>query len=86
MKDVHDRIVPYYTNHILPELRTGQNVLVVAHGNSLRALVMHLENMSHEKLGTLEFGTGEVYCYQTDAAGKIVGKEIRAANPDKLKV
>ena len=86
MKDVHDRIVPYYTNRILPELLAGQNVLVVAHGNSLRALVKHLENMSNEKLGTLEFGTGEVYCYTLDAEGKITGKEIRAANPDKLRV
>lgn len=86
MKDVHDRIVPYYTNHILPELLAGRNVLVVAHGNSLRALVKHLEDMSHEKLGTLEFGTGEVYCYKMDERGKITGKEIRATNPEKLKV
>ena len=86
MKDVHDRIVPYYTNHILPELLAGQAVLVVAHGNSLRALVKYLEDMSHEKLGTLEFGTGEVYCYDVDATGKITGKEIRATNPNKLKV
>lgn len=62
------------------------NPTVVAHGNSLRALVTYLEDMSHEKLGELEFGTGEVYCYQVDASGKIVHKEIRAANPDKLHV
>ena len=86
MKDVHDRIVPYYREHILPELLAGQNVLVVAHGNSLRALVKFLEDMTHEKLGELEFGTGEVYCYRVSEDGTIVHKEIRAANPEKLKV
>lgn len=86
MKDVHDRIVPYYTEHILPELLGGKNVLVVAHGNSLRALVKYLENLSNEAVGTLEFGTGEVFCYEVDAEGKIMNKTIRATNPEKLKV
>jgi 2,3-bisphosphoglycerate-dependent phosphoglycerate mutase len=86
MKDVHDRVVPYYTEHILPELRSGKNVLVVGHGNNLRALVKHLENLTDDGISDLEYGTGEVYCYEFDMSGKIVGKQIRAANPDKLKV
>ncbi|OGG50489.1 hypothetical protein A3C18_03865 [Candidatus Kaiserbacteria bacterium RIFCSPHIGHO2_02_FULL_54_11b] len=86
MKDVYNRIVPYYTDHILPELVAGKNVLVVAHGNSLRALVKYLENMSNEGVSTLEFGTGEVFCYETDDKGNITGKTIRAANAEKLKV
>ena len=86
MKDVHDRVVPYYEARVLPEILAGENVLIVAHGNSLRALVKHLEHISDEKLSELEIGTGEVYCYRFDAKGNILGKEIRAANPDKLKV
>lgn len=86
MKDVYNRIVPYYTEHILPELVEGKNVLVVAHGNSLRALVKYLEDMSDEGVSTLEFGTGEVFCYEVDGTGKILQKTIRATNPEKLKV
>ena len=86
MKDVHDRIAPYFKSHILPELMEGKNVLVVAHGNSLRALVKHLEGLSDEGVSDLEYGTGEVYCYAFDAGGEIISKTIRAANPDKLNV
>lgn len=86
MKDVHDRVVPYYRGHILPELMRGESALVIGHGNTFRALVKHLELLSDEAVSDLEFGTGEVYIYEVDNAGKIIGKEIRAANPDKLKI
>ena len=86
MKDVYNRVVPYYTDHILPELVVGKNVLVVAHGNSLRAFVKYLEDMSDEGVGTLEFGTGEVFCYEVDEKGNVLEKTIRATNPEKLKL
>ena len=86
MKDVHDRAVPYFKAHILPELMGGENVLVVGHGNTLRALVKYLEDMGDDGVSDLEFGTGEVYVYDVDASGKITGKEIRASNPNKGKV
>ena len=86
MKDVHDRVVPYFVSHILPELLQGQNALVVGHGNNLRALVKHLEQLSDDGISDLEYGTGEVYCYQFDTEGTIVHKEIRAANEGKGKV
>ena len=86
MKDVHDRVVPYFKNHILPELLEGKNVLVVGHGNNLRALVKHLENLSDDGVSDLEYGTGEVYCYTFDRAGTITEKEIRAVNPNRRKV
>jgi len=86
MKDVYNRIVPYYTGNILPELTAGKNVLVVAHGNSLRALVKYLEKLSDEAVSTLEFGTGEVFCYEIDGEGIVTGKTIRATNPEKHKV
>lgn len=83
MKDVHDRAVPYYESHILPELKAGKNALVVGHGNTLRALVKYLEKMDNEGVSDLEFGTGEVYVYDVDASGTITGKEIRAANANR---
>ncbi len=80
LKDVHARVVPYYEEHIRPHLLEGQNVLVVAHGNSLRALVKHLENISDKRIADLEIGFAEVYCYEIDKEGKILGKEIRHTN------
>ena len=86
MKDVHDRVVPYYKEYMLPELKRGENVLVVGHGNTFRALVKYLEGMNEEEVSDLEFGTGEVFIYEVDGTGKITGKEIRASNPNKKSV
>ncbi|MBI4093926.1 2,3-bisphosphoglycerate-dependent phosphoglycerate mutase [Candidatus Kaiserbacteria bacterium] len=86
MKDVYDRVVPYYNVHMLPALKRGENVLSIGHGNTFRALMKYLEGLSDEGVSELEFGTGEVYIYDVDEMGNIVGKEIRAANRDKLKV
>ncbi|QQG37722.1 MAG: 2,3-diphosphoglycerate-dependent phosphoglycerate mutase [Candidatus Kaiserbacteria bacterium] len=86
LKDVHARVVPYYEQYILPELKSGKNILVVAHGNSLRALVKHLEDIPDDKISELEIGTGEVYIYDVSPEGEITGKEIRAANESKGRV
>ncbi len=83
LKDVHDRIVPYFKQHIQPELALGKNVLVVSHGNTLRALVKYLENMFDEDVCNLEIATGEAYCYKIDKSGSIEGKEIRSAHEMK---
>lgn len=80
LKDVHARVVPYFKERILPQLLAGHNVLVVAHGNSLRALVKELENISNEKIPELEIGFGEVYTYQFDEKGNIIDKNVRAVN------
>ena len=80
LKDVYARVVPYYEEHILPQLLSGHNVLVVAHGNSLRALVKHLEHIADDKIAELEIGFGEVYCYDIDTHGKIIEKTVRAVN------
>lgn len=86
LKDVHARVVPYYQKYILPDLKAGRHVLVAAHGNSLRALVKHLENISDEDIPHLEIATGEVYLYHIAMrAGGIVKKEIRATNPNRGK-
>lgn len=77
LKDVYERVVPYYQEKILPELENGKNVLVVAHGNSLRALVKFLENIPDSEIPDLELQTGEIYIYQIDPEGKIISKEIK---------
>ncbi len=86
LKDVFDRAVPYFEENIRADLKDGKAVIISGHGNTLRALIKHLEGLSEEQVCELEFGTGEVYCYDCDADGRVVSKEIRGENPDKLKV
>ena len=76
LEDVYNRVVPYYKTQIVPDLKAGKNVLVVAHGNSLRALVKYLENISDEDVEKLEIATGEIYLYNIDGNGNIVSKKI----------
>lgn len=77
LKDVYARVVPYYKEHILKDLKAGKNVLVAAHGNSLRALVKYLENISALDIPKLNIATGEIYIYQINKEGAIKNKEIR---------
>ncbi len=63
LKDTRERVIPYYTHYIEPVLKSGKNVIIVAHGNSLRALVMHLEDLSPEEILQKEIPTGTPYIY-----------------------
>src|SRR2546430_1629185 len=65
---------PDGTSHILPDLRAGKNVLVVAHGNSLRALVMHLDGLTREQVLELEIPTGVPLLYELADDGMVRGK------------
>lgn len=78
LKMVYERVIPYYEREILPKLKEGKNVIIAAHGNSLRALIKYLENISDEDIPGLEMATGGVYVYQLDNEGKVTTKEIRA--------
>ncbi|HVT01082.1 MAG TPA: 2,3-bisphosphoglycerate-dependent phosphoglycerate mutase [Patescibacteria group bacterium] len=86
LKMVYDRAVPYFEQEIEPKLKEGKNVLIAAHGNSLRALVKYLENIPDDKIAELEIGTGEAYVYQINNEGKVESKEIRGENANKGKV
>jgi len=66
LKDTYERVIPYYEHVIAPQLKLGQNVLVVAHGNSLRALIMYLEHLSPEQILEREIATGQPITYQID--------------------
>ena len=76
LKDTKERVTPYYEAVIQKELKQGKDVLISAHGNSLRALVMHLEKLSAEDVVSLEIPTGEIIVYSFDETMKIVKKEI----------
>jgi 2,3-bisphosphoglycerate-dependent phosphoglycerate mutase len=58
LKDTAARVLPYWEAKIVPELKSGKSILISAHGNSLRALVMHLENLSKEEILATEIPTG----------------------------
>lgn len=58
LKDTAERTIPFFKDHILKDLNDGKNVLVSAHGNSLRSIVMYLENLSREEVLDLEIPTG----------------------------
>lgn len=77
LKDVYKRVIPFYQQEIEPLLKDGRNILIVAHGNSLRALIKFLENISDNEISKVELATGEVYVYTMDREGNILGKEIR---------
>ncbi|GAD83679.1 phosphoglyceromutase [Nocardia sp. MH4] len=66
LKDVVARMIPYWETTIAPELLTGKTVLVAAHGNSLRALVKHLDNISDEDISSLNIPTGIPLRYELD--------------------
>ena len=65
-----ERVLPYWQSDILPVLASGETVIVSAHGNSLRALVKHLSDISDEDIAGLEIPTGQPIVYQFDEAMK----------------
>lgn len=74
LKDTAARVLPYFEAEILPRVKRGENVLVAAHGNSLRALVMALEDMSPDTITRLNIATGAPIVYKLDAQGEVVEK------------
>lgn len=76
LKDTQARVAPYYEQEIVPLLKAGKNVLVVAHGNSLRALVMFVEHLSPEQILKTEIATGVPITYELDKDLNVVSKNI----------
>ena len=72
LKDVVARFVPYFTVEILPRLEAGETVMVAAHGNSLRALVKHLDNISDDDIAGLNIPTGIPLVYEIAEDGSVV--------------
>jgi 2,3-bisphosphoglycerate-dependent phosphoglycerate mutase len=76
LKDTRERVLPFYKEHIEPMLKSGNNILVVAHGNSLRSLVMFLEDLSPEEILKREIPTGSPYVYDLDNNNNVISAEF----------
>jgi 2,3-bisphosphoglycerate-dependent phosphoglycerate mutase len=72
LKDTAERVLPYYEQTIKPYVLKGDTILVAAHGNSLRALIMELEQLSREQVLELNIPTGAPLLYEVDKTGKVV--------------
>ena len=76
LKDTAARTLPYFKSMIVPELRAGRDVIVSAHGNSLRSIVMELDHLTREQVLELNLDTGVPLIYEFDAAGAMLSKKI----------
>ncbi|QLL24276.1 phosphoglyceromutase [Actinobacteria bacterium IMCC26103] len=85
LKDVVARMMPYWQESIIPDLKAGKRVLVTAHGNSLRALVMHLDGISESDIAELNIPTGIPLLYNLGADFKPVKKGGEYLDPDAAK-
>ena len=72
LKDTAERVLPYYEQTIKPYLLKGETILIAAHGNSLRALIMELEQLSREQVLELNIPTGAPLLYELDGTGKVL--------------
>lgn len=72
LKDTAERVLPYYEQTIKPYLLKGETILIAAHGNSLRALIMELEQLSREQVLELNIPTGAPLLYELDGTGKAI--------------
>lgn len=76
LKDTVARVLPYFVQVILPRVMAGERVLVAAHGNSLRALIMVLDRLSPDKIVSVELNTGEPIVYHLRADTGVASKEV----------
>src|SRR5476649_445845 len=79
LKDTVARVLPYYCQHILPPVLDGRRVLVAAHGNSLRALVMVLDRLTPQTIPSMELETGVPLVYRLKADSTVESKAVLAA-------
>lgn len=79
LKNTAERTLPYFNAEILPRVLKGENVLVAAHGNSLRSIIMDLEKLSGDEIVARELNTGEPIVYELNEDGSIKSKKVLAA-------
>jgi len=82
LKDTLSRLLPYWKNTIVPEIRSGKKVIIVAHGNSLRALIKYLDDLSDDEIVKLEIPTGIPLVYALDEGLKPL-KHRYLGDPEK---
>jgi 2,3-bisphosphoglycerate-dependent phosphoglycerate mutase len=79
LKDTAARVIPFFDKWIVPELQKGKSVIVVAHGNSLRSLIMQLDQLDPDEVMEVELGTGLPLVYRLNADGTVAEKRDLAA-------
>lgn len=77
LKDVYNRAIPFYKQTILPLLKDNQTVLIVAHGNSIRAIIKYIESESDKEITKTEMIFGIILIYTVDDKGKLITKQER---------
>lgn len=82
LKDTVARFLPLWNQKIAPDIKAGNEILIAAHGNSLRALIMHLEGMSPAEIMEVNVPTGIPLVYRLDADMKVIGKEFLGSAED----
>lgn len=80
LKTTQDRVMPYYHEHIEPLLKEGKNILISAHGNSLRAIVMFIEKMTKEEILETNIPTGSPFVYELDSDLNVIKKYYISPN------
>lgn len=75
LKETGERVLPYYLDEILPLIFKNSNIIIAAHGNSLRSLIKYLDDISDEDIVKLEIPTGAPIHYVFDQSGKVVSKQ-----------
>jgi 2,3-bisphosphoglycerate-dependent phosphoglycerate mutase len=77
LKQVFERAVPFYKDKVMPLINYGKNVLIVSHGNSMRALMKYIEKIDDKEISNLEMPFGNIIMYQVDKDGYATKKAIR---------
>ena len=77
LKKVYERAVPFYKSQILPKILNDKNVIIVAHGNSIRSLVKYIEKISNEDIGSVEMIFGKILIYKVNSSGYMASSEVR---------
>tara|TARA_B100000945_G_C20244686_1_gene531652 strand:+ start:197 stop:820 length:624 start_codon:yes stop_codon:yes gene_type:complete len=75
LKETGERVLPYFLSEIYPSILKGENIIVSAHGNSLRSLIKHLDNLSSDEIVKLEIPTGAPIHYLFDNNGSVINKK-----------
>lgn len=83
LKMVYDRVLPFYKERVVPLLNAGKNVLIVAHGNSIRAMMKYIESLDTKQLESLEMLFGVIVVYDVDEDGKSVKRSEKAIDATK---
>jgi 2,3-bisphosphoglycerate-dependent phosphoglycerate mutase len=84
LKDTIERVVPYWENEIVPQIKTGKRIIIVAHGNSLRALVKYLDSINDNEIVNLNIPTAMPFVYELDDNLKSI-KNYYLGDPETVK-